>query len=88
MKQIEQRNRILESYLHSLTEHRVHLNECLGELEREREELERERRDLEARIEANREKRERVSGYVEEIPRLRDMALRSVVRGMEESEGE
>lgn len=83
---IEQRDRLFESYLRGLTDHRNNLDEYLGELERERDELERERRDLDLKIEANEEKRERVSSYIEEMPQLRDMALRFLVRGMEESE--
>lgn len=86
MKQTEQRGRLLESYLHGMAEHHSNLDEYLGELEREREELERELRDLELRIEANEEKRERIASYIEEIPQLRNMALRSLMRGMEEAE--
>lgn len=86
MKQTERRGRLLESYLHGMAEHHSNLDEYLGELERERQELERELRDLELRIEANEKKRERVSSYIEEIPQLRNMALRSLMRGMEEAE--
>ncbi len=82
--QIEGRDVLLESYLRGLTDHRNNLHEYLRELQREREELERERGDLNLKMEANEEKRERVTGYIEEIPRLRDMALRSLVKGMEE----
>ena len=48
--------------------------------------MERERRNLDLEIEANEEKREQVASYIKEIPQLRDMALRSVVKGMAESE--
>ena len=81
-----QREVLLESYLRGLTDHRNALGEYLVELEREREELERERGDLALKIEANEEKREKVSSYIEDLPRLRDTALRSLVRGMEEPE--
>ena len=84
-RQNEGQDSLLESYLHGLTEHRNNLYEYLRELGREREELERERGDLDLKIEANEEKRERVTGYIEEIPQLRDKALRSLVQGMEES---
>lgn len=83
---VEQRGRLLESYLRGLTDHRNNLGEYIVELEREREELERERRNLDLEIEANEEKREQVASYIEEIPQLRDMALRSLVKGMAESE--
>jgi chromosome segregation ATPase len=86
MGQIEGHGSLLESYLRGLTEHRNSLYEYLRELGREREELERERGDLDLKIEANEEKRERVTGYIEEIPQLRDKALRSLVKGMEESD--
>jgi hypothetical protein len=86
MGQIEEHDSLLESYLRGLTEHRNSLYEYLRELGREREELERERGDLDLKIEANEEKREQVTGYIEEIPQLRDKALRSLVKGMEESE--
>ena len=81
---IEEHDSLLESYLRGLTEHRNNLHEYLRELGREREELEREREDLALKIEANEEKREQVAGYIEEIPQLRDKALRSLVKGMEE----
>jgi chromosome segregation ATPase len=84
-RQSEGQDSLLESYLHGLTEHRNNLYEYLRELGREREELERERGDLDLKIEANEEKRERVTGYIEEIPQLRDKALRSLVQGIEES---
>jgi chromosome segregation ATPase len=83
---IEEHDSLLESYLRGLTEHRNSLREYLRELGREHEELERERGDLDLKIEANEKKRERVTGYIEEIPQLRDKALRSLVKGMEESE--
>ena len=83
---IEEQDSLLESYLRGLTEHRNSLQECLRELVREREELEQERGDLDLRILANEKKRERVTGYIEEIPLLRDKALRSLVQGMEEPE--
>jgi len=83
---VEQRERLLESYLRGLTDHRNSLGEYIVELEREREELERERINLDLEIEANEEKREQVASYIDEIPQLRDMALRSVVKGMAESE--
>ncbi len=84
-RQNEGQDSLLESYLRGLTEHRNNLYEYLRELGREREELERERGDLDLKIEANEEKRERVTGYIEEIPQLRDKALRSLVQGIEES---
>jgi chromosome segregation ATPase len=84
--QIEEHDSPLESYLRGLTEHRNSLHEYLCELVREREELEREREDLNLKIAANEKKRERVTGYIEEIPLLRDKALRSLVKGMDESE--
>ena len=84
--QTEKHDSLLESYLRGLTEHRNSLHEYLRELGREREELERERGDLDLKLEANEKKRERVTGYIEEIPQLRDKALRSLVKGMEESE--
>ena len=84
--QIEEHDSLLESYLRGLTEHRNNLHEYLRELGREREELEREREDLDLKIAANEKKRERVTGYIEEIPQLRDKALRSLVKSMEESE--
>ena len=83
---IEEQDSLLESYLRGLTEHRNSLQECLRELVREREELEQERGDLDLRIVANEKKRERVTGYIEEIPLLRDKALRCLVQGMEEPE--
>ena len=86
MGQIEEHDSLLESYLRGLTEHRNSLYEYLRELGREREELARERGDLDLKIEANEEKREQVASYIGEIPQLRDMALRSVMRGMGESE--
>jgi chromosome segregation ATPase len=87
MKQIERQGELLESYLHGLTEHRNNLNEYLGGLAQEREELEREQRDLASKLEANEEKRERIVGYIEQIPQLRDITLRSVMRGMGEQDG-
>jgi predicted RNase H-like nuclease (RuvC/YqgF family) len=84
-RQNEGQDSLLESYLHGLSEHRNNLYEYLRELGREREELERERGDLDLKIEANEEKRERVTGWIEEIPQLRDKALRSLVQGIEES---
>ena len=93
MDQNERRERLIESYLRGLTEHLGDLEECLRELEREREELEleleeleleREGRDLDLRLKANEEKRERVLDYIEEIPRLCDRTLRSLVRHAEE----
>ncbi len=83
---IEEYDSLLESYLRGLTEHRNNLHEYLRELGQEREELERERGDLDLKIEANEEKREQVTGYIEEIPHFRDKTLRSLVKGMEESE--
>ena len=85
-RQNEEHDSLLESYLRGLTEHRNSLHEYLRELVREREELERERSDIDLKIAANEKKRDRVTGYLEEIPLLRDKALRSLVRGMEESE--
>jgi len=85
-RRIEEHDSLLESYLRGLTEHRNSLHEYLRELGREREELERERGDLDLKIEANEEKREQVTGYIEEMPQLRDKAVRSLVKGMEESE--
>lgn len=85
-KQVEEHDGLLESYLRTLTEHRNNLQEYLRELGREREELERQRGDLDLKIEANQEKRERVTGYIAEIPQLRDKALSSLVKSMEESE--
>ena len=86
MDQNERRERLIESYLRGLTEHLGDLEECLRELEREREELELERegRDLDLGLKANEEEREWVLGYIEEIPRLRDRTLRSLVRRAEE----
>jgi chromosome segregation ATPase len=81
---IEEHDSLLESYLRGLTEHRNNLHEYLRELGQEREELERERGDLDLKLEANEEKRERVTGYIEEIPQLRDKTLRSLVKGMED----
>jgi chromosome segregation ATPase len=86
LRQNEEDDSLLESYLRGLTEHRNNLHEYLRELGREREELEWERGDLDLKIEANEEKRKRVTGYIEEMPQLRDKALRSLVKGMEESE--
>lgn len=85
-EQGEEHDSLLESYLRGLTEHRNSLHEYLRELMREREELEREREDLDLKIAANEKKRELVTGYIEEIPQLRDKALRSLVKGIEESE--
>ena len=82
----EEHDSLLESYLRGLTEHSNSLYEYLRELGQEREELERERGDLDLKIEANEEKRELVTGYIEEMPRLRDKAVRSLVRGIEASE--
>jgi hypothetical protein len=39
---------------------------------------------MDLRPKANEEERERVLGYIEEIPRLRDRTLRSLVRHAEE----
>ena len=39
---------------------------------------------MDLRPKANEEERERVLGYIEEIPRLRDRTLRSLVRRAEE----
>lgn len=83
---IEHQGHLVQSYLRGLTDHRINLDEYLGQLDREREDLERERLDLERRIEANQEKRDQVTQYIEEIPRLRDRTLRSLMRGMEELE--
>ncbi len=83
---IQHQGQLLQSYLRGLTDHRINLDEYLGQLDLEREDLERERLDLERRIEANEEKREQVTRYIEEIPRLRDRTLRSLMRGMEELE--
>lgn len=88
MGKIEYRNRLLESYLRGLTDHRNNLDEYLGQLKREREDLERERRELDLRIEANEEKREQVVRYIDEIPRLRDRTLRSLMRELEDFEDE
>jgi chromosome segregation ATPase len=85
---VELQGQLLQSYLRGLTEHRKNLDECLAELEQEREDLERERRELDRRAEANEEERERVASYIEEIPRLRDRTLRSLMRGIEELEDE
>jgi hypothetical protein len=52
----------------------------LRELGREREELEWEGRALDLGLKANEEEREWALGYIEELPRLRDRALRSLVR--------
>ena len=84
MGQNERRERLIESYLRGLTEHLGDLEECLRELGREREELEWEGRDLDLGLKANEEEREWVLGYIEEIPRLRDRTLRSLVRHAEE----
>lgn len=84
--QIEHQGTLVRSYLQGLTEHRNNLDEYLDQLAREREDLERERLDLDRRIGANEEKREQVTRYIEEIPRLRDKTLRSLVRRMEELE--
>jgi predicted RNase H-like nuclease (RuvC/YqgF family) len=86
LRQNEEDDSLLESYLRGLTEHRNNLHEYLRDLGREREELEWERGDLDLKIEANEEKQKRVTGYIEEMPQLRDKALRSLVKGMEESE--
>ncbi len=83
---IEEHDSLLESYLRGLTEHSNSLYEYLRDLGLEREELERERGDLDLKLEANEEKREQVTGYIEEMPQLRDKAVRSLVKGMEESE--
>ncbi len=83
---IQHQGQLLQSYLRGLTDHRINLDEYLEQLDREREDLKRERLDLERRIEANEEKREQVTRYIEEIPRLRDRTLRSLMRGMEELE--
>jgi hypothetical protein len=82
MDQNERRERLIESYLRGLTEHLGDLEECLRELGREREELEWEGRDLDLGLKANEE--EWVLGYIEEMPRLRDRTLRSLVRRVEE----
>jgi len=47
-------------------------------------ELQRERRNLDLRLEANEEEQERVLGYIEEIPQLRDRTLRSLLRAADE----
>jgi predicted RNase H-like nuclease (RuvC/YqgF family) len=83
---IQHQGKLLRSYLQGLTHHRINLDEYLGQLDREREDLERERLDLERRIEANEKKRDQVTRYIDEIPRLRDRTLRSLMRGMEELE--
>ena len=80
----ERRERLIESYLRGLTKHLGDLEECLRELGREREELEWEGRALNLGLKANEEEREWVLGYTEEKPRLRDRALRSLVRQTEE----
>jgi hypothetical protein len=85
MGQNERRERPIESYLRGLTEHLGDLEKCLRELGREREELEWEGRALDLGLKANEEEREWALGYIEEIPRLRvprlrDRALRSLVR--------
>ncbi len=85
-RQNEEHDALLESYLRGLSEHRNNLHEYLRELGREREELERERGDLDLKIEANQEEWERVTGYIDELPQLRDKALRFLVKGMEDSE--
>ena len=84
MDRIERREQLIESYLRGLTEHLGALEEYLRELQRERGELEREWRDLDLRLKANEEGRVRVLGYIEEIPRLRDRTLRSLLRNAEE----
>jgi chromosome segregation ATPase len=84
MDQIERREQLIESYLRGLTEHLGDLEEYLRELQRERGELEREWRDLDLRLKANEEGRVRVLGCIEEIPRLRDRTLRSLLRNAEE----
>ena len=84
MDQNECRERLIESYLRGLTEHLGDLEECLRELGREREQLKWEGRDLDLGLKANEEEREWVLGYIEEIPRLRDRALSSLVRYAEE----
>ena len=84
MGQNERRERLIESYLRGLTEHLGDLEECLRELGREREELEWEGRALDLGLKANEEEREWVLGYIEEIPRLCDRTLRSLVRHAEE----
>ncbi len=56
----------------------------MRELQREREELERGRRNLGLRLDANGEEQERVLGYIEEIPQLRDRTLRSLLRDGDE----
>ena len=71
MDQNERRERLIESYLRGLTEHLGDLEEYLRELGREREEPELEEREW-------------VLGYIEEIPRLRDRALSSLVRHADE----
>ena len=57
---IELQGQPLQSYLRGLMDHRKNLDECLAEVEREREDLERERRELDRRTEANEEERGRV----------------------------
>lgn len=84
--QIEHQGTLVRSYLRGLTEHRNNLDEYLAQLAQEREDFERERLDLDRRIRANEEKREQVTRYIEEIPRLRDKTLRSLVRRMEDLE--
>ena len=88
MDQNERRERLIESYLRGLTEHLGDLKECLRELGREREELEWAGRDLDLGLKANEEEREWVLGYIEEIPRLCDRTLRSLVRRAEKLESE
>ncbi|HEX2108462.1 MAG TPA: hypothetical protein VHF70_04195 [Rubrobacteraceae bacterium] len=56
----------------------------MRELEREREELGWEGRALDLELKANKEEQEWVLGYIEELPRLRDRAPRSLVRQAEE----
>ena len=84
MDQNECRERLIESYLRGLTEHLGDLGECLRELGREREELGWKGRALDLELKANEEEREWVLGYIEEIPRLRDRALSSLVRHAED----
>lgn len=84
MGQNERRERLIESYLRGLTEHLGDLEECLRELGREREELGWVGRALDLELKANKEEQEWVLGYIKEIPRLRDRALRSLVRHSEE----
>ncbi len=52
----------------------------MRELGREREELGWKGRALDLELKANKEEQEWVLGYIEEKPRLRDRALRSLVR--------